>query len=137
MSLDNLTDDDRKFIAAMEAAVAERGEDWVYPKPERDTDAPDYIDAYLRDAWHADSDGSCVYQTEDGEPACIIGLAMHKAGAELPTFDRIVGARCALRESGLNLSEGVLDAAALAQSKQDRHVTWGEALAAFKEEVAR
>lgn len=135
MSLDNLNDDDRRFIEAMEAAVAERGADWVYPEAEADPDTDETT--FLRDAWHADTEGSCVYQTEDGEPACIIGLAMHKLGLELPPYDRVFGARAALRESSLNLSDTVLAAASTAQAKQDYHATWGDALTAFKEAIAR
>lgn len=135
MSLDNLTDDDRRFIDAMEAAVAERGADWVYPEAEADPDT--FGATFLRDAWHVDASGSCVYQTEDGEPACIIGLAMHKMGVDLPPFDRIVGARGALQDSGLNLSDSILDAASTAQNSQDGGDSWGYALEEFKEAVGR
>ena len=57
-----------QFTEAMRAAVAERGADWVYPRGER--------------GW---ANGiACRYVRSDViEPACIIGLALHRLGVPL------------------------------------------------------
>lgn len=138
MSIDNLTEDDRRFIAAMEAAVEERGADWVYPKPQLDPDRnPDADDSYLPDEWHSDNWGTCVYQRENGEPACIVGLALHKMGEELPPFSIAASASSILDDYSFILSGEVVQAADRAQTKQDQGYTWGEALKTFKEVLAR
>ncbi len=55
-----LTENDRKFIKGMEAAVAERGEYYLYPQQE---DHPAGVNP--DDYW---SFGACVYSTPDGTP---------------------------------------------------------------------
>ena len=57
------------FTAAMRAAVAERGEDWVYPERVSELAAP---------GWRPKRGHECVYVLPDGSPACLIGLALYK-----------------------------------------------------------
>lgn len=115
---------DMTFTEAMEAAVAERGEDWTYP--EYDAENADYGDTN----WHYDG-GTCRYVTRDEkEPACIIGLALTKMGLPPEKIDMRTGALNLL--GTLNVATGAeRQAARYAQSKQDAGRSWGEALAAY------
>lgn len=113
---------DQRFIEAMEAAVAQRGEDFVYP---RDTHKDD-------DEWW--SDGACVYSKPDGTPACIIGLALTLAGETPPPYTfGAIGADAVLDNRGYG--PAVQNAAANAQVAQDKGLTWGEALKDFRESL--
>jgi hypothetical protein len=114
----------RQFTEAMRAAVAERGEDWVYP-------ANDQV-AY--DTGWRDSSGLCQYTTLDGEPGCIIGLALHKIDPSIvPAYGTWAGASLILR--GFGLPGSVLIAAQVAQAAQDNGKSWGEALARYEREL--
>lgn len=117
-----LTDTDRKFIAALYAAVKERGADYTYPKPQESGD-----DKYYQQ-------NLCVYKTPDGTPACLIGVAGVNAGLYMPDYDaEPVGAVDALQP--FDVSYPVSAAAEVAQSFQDRGRPWGEALLAFEDEL--
>lgn len=99
-----------EFTQAMRDAVAERGEDYIYPK---------------NDKYRSALDGSCVYQTRDGVPACLIGVAADKLGIELPDFEDI--------QSATNFLDGLVDsdvawAAEKAQAHQDEGASWGASL---------
>lgn len=143
MSIDTLTDDDRKFIDAMHEAVAERGEDWVYPLPERDPDARNGI---VADGWHVPNSTTCVYMTDEGDPACLIGLALYKINPDLvPNYDASSSGDdmdawsvlvCIGEEGSLNLSGRIVSAANTAQRAQDDGAPWGEAIRKFDEAVA-
>lgn len=112
----------KQFMEAMEAAVAERGEDYIYPKFEGEAD--DYHD----------SNGLCRYSLEDGTPACIIGEVLNRLNPEwLPPHDLIRGATSVLSDIGpeafYRRDYGrIVTAATEAQSSQDRGNTWGDAL---------
>lgn len=101
-------------LAALEAVVAEGGEDYVYPDEEKD------------------HDGMCRYVRKDGTPSCIVGHVVTLLDPELLPL-------LATKEGAAALSLGfpdklhftnqaaqVLDAA---QQEQDNGKTWGEALA--------
>lgn len=114
----------RQFTEAMRAAVAERGEDWVYP-------ANDQV-AY--DTGWRNSSGMCQYTTLDGNPGCIIGLVLHKIDPSIvPAYDTWAGATPILR--GFGLPDSVLIAAECAQVAQDNGKNWGEALARYEQEL--
>jgi hypothetical protein len=99
------------FTAAMRAAVAERGEDYVYPREER---------GY-----------ACVY-TFNGEPDCLIGLALFKMGVPITFLQDCDGMNNALGVLlDLGFSRYVADAADWAQSLQDKGHTWGESLGGY------
>ncbi len=53
-------------LAALRAAVAEKGEDYVYEKVGAD-----------------DGINSCVYKTENNEPSCIVGNALVRLGVPI------------------------------------------------------
>ena len=112
-----MTYTDEDFIAAMRKAVAERGEDFVYP-----------------DEWRkASEDGeSCMY-VHEGKPACLIGLAVYIATGELvpdayegAMADEVIGDRMP------GVSDRARKAAFEAQATQDDGFTWGEALREFE-----
>ena len=124
-----LTDADVAFIEGMKAAVEERGEDWKYPSPEAE-------DA---DQWYnqpeAYSTPACQYSKPDGTPACIVGLALSKAGLTVPKYGDTYGAEelnySADSDDRPFLAPPVLRAAADAQNEQDKGRTWGEAYRTF------
>lgn len=106
------------FTAAIIQAVAERGEDYVYPEDDKIMDA-------------------CQYKTENGEPSCIIGLALHLIDPILvPERGSVAGARDILRDIGVT-DAALLDAATDAQSVQDNFSPWGYALTAYKNVIAK
>jgi hypothetical protein len=111
----------RQFTEAMRAAVAERGENWVYPAN----------DQVAHDTGWRDGRGFCQYTTADGEPGCLIGLALHKIDPSIvPAYGSLMGADLTLKAFGLPHSVQV--AAQSAQSAQDDGETWGEALAQYE-----
>lgn len=124
----NVTDEE--FTEALRAAVEERGEDYSYPEGiyEGQFDIP------RDDDYH--NGGLCVYQTPDGTPACIIGLALYKIDPELvPDYDLVMSAQKALEDIGV--SDRVRFAAGRAQGVQDGGDTWGHALREYEDALAR
>lgn len=112
---------EEQFTAAMEAAVAERGEDYVYPPQEEEGFADDY---------HTIG-GTCLYSDESGKPLCIIGVALSKIDPALvPTHGSTEGASSLL--SKMVDSFAVRVAAQNAQDAQDDGKPWGEALKQYK-----
>lgn len=113
---------EEQFTAAMREAVAERGPDFVYPLGE--------------EGW-TDGGETCRYVRADvDEPACIIGMALHKVGVPLGQFEDVEGlAADEAIKLLVNTSDKVKSAAADAQTRQDQGRTWGDALAAYEEGV--
>lgn len=112
------------FTAAMRAAVAERGEDFVYPA----------VGSELAEqGWRTEEWEACVYVLPDGSPACLIGLALYKIDPGILTHaepqsddaGRVMG-RAGVQDGTLLLAAG------RAQSAQDRGVPWGEALSEYE-----
>lgn len=88
-------------------AVAEKGEDYVYPEEEKD--------------------GVGCHYFYEGRPSCIIGHVLSYLGmTEGPEGS---GAIFALRRLGFSPAEEY--AAVAAQESQDAGRTWGDALAAY------
>ena len=117
-----LTDNDIAFIKGMKAAIEERGEDFVYPR----TSDPDAAD------WYKLGSHLCQYSKRDGTPACIVGLALAKAGIDVPPFGPsfpFISVVAARYSDGL--SESVVNAAGVAQRWQDMGKSWGDALEKF------
>lgn len=107
------------FTAAMRAAVAERGEDFVYPAEGSEL---------AKQGWRS-GEGTCVYVLPDGTPACLIGLALYKIDPGLLThveFQPDSASRVMIR-AGVQ-DEMLLLAAAMAQDEQDEGASWGESL---------
>lgn len=102
-----------EFTAAMEAAVAERGENYVYKAP---------------------LDGDCVYVDQDGNPSCLIGAAIAKIDPSLlPEWGDFANDGGAAATFGHVLSTHRLALAAdQAQNTQDGGGTWGDALENYK-----
>lgn len=97
--------------AALECAVAERGEGFVYPEEWKRKEL-------------GDIGSSCQYRLEDGTPGCIVGMAMSylRPDVVLPEF---TGSERALDGLVDDLADHL---AAEAQRHQDMGATWGEAL---------
>lgn len=112
------------FTAAMEKAVADRGNDYVYPQ-----DRPGWSHGLM-----------CVYSTQDGEPACIIGQALYNIDpALMPDFAESTegedaGAEYILESRREHFSGSeedfslLLRSAHKAQVSQDNGDSWGRAL---------
>lgn len=111
-----------EFTEAMRAAVEERGPGYVYPFHNPNYTTPT---------------GACVYQTPSGEPACIIGLALHNLGVELPDHYKIMSADVLMRSmADVEFPLPVVYAAEYAQARQDAGTTWGEAMNTYLEALA-
>lgn len=116
-------------------AVAERGEDYVYPHSECQNvwNAGELYGPYVytyethEDNWVPEEN---AYVYDKDQPGCIVGLAMFKAGFPLDQIDVDGG----VGELDDSLPEGTLTYAAKAyleeaQINQDRHESWGTAKA--------
>src|SRR5690606_28125878 len=116
---------DQQFIDALEAAVAERGRDFVYPRGDRRwSKLPDSDEETLVN--------SCPYVKPGGAgAACLSGLALHKAGVPLDCLARREGHPAGRVRGSLGVSWPVRSAAGGAQSSEDLGATWGDALDEF------
>lgn len=116
---------EEQFTKAMHEAVAERGENWVYPSLPEEEEREG-----LATEWRSES-GLCRYSKSNGEPACIIGLALHKIDPSLvPPANNFNSASTVL--SGKGLPRSVTFAAQHAQAAQDSGRPWGQALAEYE-----
>lgn len=112
------------FTAAMRAAVAERGEDFVYPAEGSEL---------AEQGWREEEDQGCVYVLPDGSPACLIGLALYKIDPGLLTHVEFQSdiASWVLGRAGVQ-DEMLLRAADRAQNEQDEGASWGKALSEYE-----
>ena len=111
------------FTAAMRAAVAERGEDFVYPAQGSEL---------AEQGWRSEQ-GTCVYDLPDGSPACLIGLALYKIDPSLLTHVEFQyhNASRVMSRAGVQ-DRMLLLAADMAQVKQDEDEPWGEVLSEYE-----
>ena len=117
-----------QFTSAMHAAVAERGQDFVYPKEEP--------------GWRLLSQTGikgCRYVREDVmEPACLIGVALSKCGVPLTQLRGMENAGAYQVLGALGFADTVVrSAASEAQQAQDAGGTWGAALIDYMVELNR
>lgn len=108
-----------KALAALREAVAAKGADYVYPKPNND----------------------CVY-TYQGQPSCIVGHVLASVGVPLETIQEMDSAydiqntdivsayHHTLLPAGVKIGPKALEALVRAQNAQDTRYSWGEALRA-------
>lgn len=121
----------QSYLQAMREVVEDMGADYVYP-----TNAPGYMTHYDNEP----AEGVCRYRAEDGTPACIHGRVLDKLGVEYSPRWEDTGIYHVLNSLGLDFNAdnaALSDAAVEAQIKQDGGRTWGEALDAFENELAR
>lgn len=111
---------DAEVQAAVEAAIQEKGADYVYVKP--------------NDVFTDPDKGDCLYVHND-QPGCIVGNVMHRLGVPLETLRRHEGSNAWTLIDSLAL-EGVLDISEWSramldstQCSQDRSKRWAEAVA--------
>lgn len=98
----------------MEAAVNQRGADYVYRKDGSGGPA-----------------GGCYYFVE-GEPSCIIGTILSYLGVKPSQVQEGSNAESQVKSLFPDTSDVVVDALNEAQKKQDLGFTWGVALAEFR-----
>lgn len=126
-------------IALLSEAVAIKGEEYVYDY--RDPNTVEPVSVY---------DGAvqvapiyCVYTTHEGEPSCLVGLAMHLAGAELPDYDNHLNVasigfdqtRSFFYGQGFVLTDGAARVLGRVQSNQDSGQSWGDAVVSTVSEL--
>lgn len=113
---------EEEVTKVFEDVVLEFGANYKYPTQE---EHPEY--------W---SDvGTCVYVTNGGEVACVIGQIYHRLGA---TTQQLQGNRGSIgkgRDLGFEFPDNVQRGLSQAQSAQDDGETWGQALDEYKLEV--
>jgi hypothetical protein len=134
MDISEFTETEQRVIAALEAAVEEKGRDYVYP-PAAANRACTYLEYKNTDD---DPDAVASYQSEDViGPSCIAGHALLNGGArtvgQLVDFEGVTADLASRGVVGPRVSSA-LDAA---QNRQDSASTWGEALDRFYEVLAR
>lgn len=118
--------DFEQALALLERAVNERGEDYRYPSSEKRffTTNPETA--------------QCSYFTPEGEPSCIIGLALSYLGftkADLDPYEGYPGIDVA-DKLGVRLDGEASILWNNAQGQQDAGHPWGECLYRAIEEVA-
>lgn len=127
MSLDNRTITLQEAMQALDACVAERGEDYVYPEAGK-------------------RGGTCLYWWSDDKlpdtpgaaslprgPACIVGLALFKLGVssdhlEDGGFVNSSTLLSILERAGWSIEGGVRGLFREAQCEQDQGTAWGNAV---------
>lgn len=115
------------FTAAIRAAVADKGADYMYPAEERISN-----DAEV---------DTCVY-AHDGQPSCLIGHALYRIDpeylTEIPKHDNLeyASADDVLSVFGV-VDEALLRAANAAQFEQDHNRSWGVALELYEIKLAQ
>jgi hypothetical protein len=134
-----------KALEMIHGAVVERGEGWQYP----DTGQCRYVyHPEDFDRWADDEDGltaeeeaMVAYFGDEKKPACLIGLALTTLNEEfLPWLDQnnenSVDGIMGTREAGFSVviagttyefTDNARSVLQVAQSAQDRGLTWGEA----------
>lgn len=111
---------------ALQAAVDERGADYVYPAKDSNWSNDDYH-----------YEGVCVYRTPNGDPACIFGLALTKMGLYdyLPHYRREEGIDAVLRlimgRTDHTFTPTEIRAASAAQYAQDNYADYGTVLETY------
>jgi hypothetical protein len=106
-----------KAIAALEEAVAEKGEDYVY---------------------RTDNPGGQCYYSVDGEPSCIVGHVFAKLDQELfrdvadweARYHQSMSVRTVRTRWPSRMDYDALEALSMAQVYQDAGRTWGQAVKA-------
>lgn len=109
-----ITEDDRRIVASIRAAIEQRGPEYVYDERQE-----------FENPYGGISRG-CVYSADGGKTgSCVIGKALIE-GMGIPydpKWEGVVAVALAgnglLEKVGLNLSPGVADAARVAQARQD------------------
>ncbi|MGI5133207.1 hypothetical protein ACQEVB_40850 [Pseudonocardia sp. CA-107938] len=129
---------DAQFRVAVAAAVAERGDDFIYPRGTCGWCVPD-------DGTHSISEAvdvpgaACLYvRTDVDEPACLFGLALTTCGVrpdELRPYEAWA-VNDVLPLFIADVSEATQCAAGEAQREQDEGQTWGAALETFRRVAA-
>lgn len=121
-----------KAVELIEAAVAERGGDYIYPNIAGV--GCQYV-LYADGGW----DGKTKHtERPDNGPGCIVGLALHKAGimtmGELKEWDSKEDQRANVVMAGdPRFTEGAARVFRKAQYVQDSYRPWSEALHAAKD----
>lgn len=100
---------------ALAAAVKSKGEGYVYPDELRD-----YSDAVGADA------GACQY-VANGEPACIVGVALDWLDIDVSKLVNI-DIRNAAPNAGIDITKRGMALFEEAQGLQDRGMAWGLAV---------
>lgn len=87
---------------------------------------------------------NCRYQ-DQGEPSCIVGLALSKMGVSIDKLDEMdnncdvfstsVDALCSAELFPIKLNKTEVQALSEAQACQDQGGTWGEALKAYDQSL--
>lgn len=113
---------EEEVTKVFEDVVLEFGANYKYPTQEEN---PEY--------WSDTK--SCIYVTDGGEVACIVGQIYHRLGA---TTQQLQGNRGAIdkgHELGFVFPDNVQWGLSFAQSAQDSGETWGQALDEYKLQV--
>lgn len=126
--------DDARAIELLEAAVAERGADYVYVNP--DSPLCLYVHtSYPEGSLDEDPDNAVPIRT----PGCIVGTAFILGGLiDARRMSHHLGSISSIAEvlqgrDGIDITHSALEILQRAQWAQDAKATWGEALAYAKD----
>lgn len=119
-----ISDESRRLMDGIVVALQERGLDWTYPTVERGVGYdPDY---------HENESGTCMYTKPGGEPACIVGVALHREGFKVPAYGdpyNSVGSDELLSDIAQDASETTIQFMGAIQNSQDFGHSWGISVA--------
>jgi hypothetical protein len=99
-------------LRALEEAVAEKGEDYIYPEA-----------------------GKTCYYALDGAPSCLVGNALHRLGYSILQLEEFRSHPICSLPADVPMEDRALDAFIRAQEAQDAGAPWGEALHVAREAV--
>jgi hypothetical protein len=132
--------DAEKALFLLDQCVKQRGKNFVYEK--QDDANCLYVHDATAEVWDpAAEDYDTIDTPESATPGCMIGLALAKAGVPLSAFtDLGVNSEDAYVVSDRLKFEGIAEISwdaerifRVAQERQDRGSTWGEALACARQ----
>lgn len=100
-------------------AVRGRGEDFVYPDKWRLECGPEHF-----------GKGPCLYFTDDGEPACIVGFVLSKLGVKQSDLRGSIFSADVVNEwqDKVHFDTEAVHVLRVVQIRQDAGDTWGEAV---------
>lgn len=116
-----------RALALLEAAVAERGDDYVYPEELKN--GPGHTCQYFLDGQSDPEDA--------GKPGCIVGYLLHGLGFTADDVSSWEGnaSSTVLRWLGVTVDPELDQALAEAQDYQDNGGTWGKAVRLFTQKM--
>lgn len=127
-----------KVNAALDEALKEKGEDYIYPRVVKTMPEGEVAEKpFFPDQPDAPWGTTCLYvhDEEEGQiPGCIVGNVMHRLGVPLEDLKKVEGdnAHGLIGQLQIPVNQHVTRLLNRAQASQDEGQTWGKAVQAAR-----